>query len=336
MIAYFTFRQNQPSMTSTPIRLPFPGRAGGPIGSVADVLGVLAVVFGLAGSLTMGTLQVRGGHHPGLRPCGPADAFKLFPYEQLESWTSGWTLTYMIWWLASGPFVGIFVARISRGRTIREFCIGVILVPTLFSMLWFSALGGTAIYIEMFGGGGLSEEVFADVTTALFIFLDYFPYGSFLGAIACFLIFIFLVTSANSGTFVLSMMTSDGDLNPPLLHKLVWGSLIAILTIGKLPSGSITVAKAMAITGALPFSVILLLQIVGFMHGIPTNGRTGPGRQRHAAASNRWCRPRPGARHDPVSGYSCRPSRLRPHRLRPVERHAQGRRQGLQREPHPR
>ncbi len=164
--------------------------------------------------------------------------------------------------------VGIFVARISRGRTIREFCIGVILVPTIFSMLWFAALGGTAIYIEMFGAGGLSEEVFADVTTALFLFLDYFPYGAFLGAVACFLIFIFLVTSADSGTFVLSMMTSDGDLNPPLLHKLVWGTLIAILTVGTLLSGSITVAKAMAITGALPFSVILLLQIVGFMREI--------------------------------------------------------------------
>ncbi len=359
VIAYFTFRKNQPSMISTPIRVLFPGRAGGPLGTLADVLGVLAVVFGLAGSLTMGTLQVRGGLtqvfglpstttvsmaiiaalfvaymlsattgvDKGIKILsninmavaillmivvivfGPSNfilevfvdsiggylwqlpslAFRMFPYEQLESWTSGWTLTYMIWWLAWGPFVGIFVARISRGRTIREFCIGVILVPTLFSMLWFAALGGTGIYIEMFGGGGLSEEVFADVTTALFIFLDYFPYGALLGAIACFLIFIFLVTSADSGTFVLSMMTSDGDLNPPLLHKMVWGSLIAILTIGTLLSGSIPVAKAMAITGALPFSVILLLQIVGFMREIRSErpDRTRPPEARGRIAPRR-------------------------------------------------
>jgi glycine betaine transporter len=231
---------------------------------VAILLMVVVIAFGPTNFILETFIDSIGGYFSQL----PTLAFKLFPYEGLESWTSGWTLTYMIWWLAWGPFVGIFVARISRGRTVREFCIGVILVPTLFSMLWFAAFGGTAIYIEMFGGGGLSELVFADVTSALFLFLDYFPYGAFLGAVACFLIFIFLVTSADSGTFVLSMMTSDGDLNPPLIHKMVWGSLIAILTVGTLLSGSITVAKAMAITGALPFSVILLMQIVGFMRAI--------------------------------------------------------------------
>ncbi len=338
VIAYFTFRRGQSSEISTPILSLFKGPAAGPIGTLANVLGVLAVVFGLAGSLTMGTLQVRGGLSSvfgmdqtltvsllimaalfvcymlsattgvdkGIKILSninmvltigllifvivfgpsrfiletfvnsigeyfsrlPAMAFKMFPFEDLSGWTAGWTLTYLIWWLAWGPFVGIFVARISRGRTIREFCIGVILVPTMFSILWFAAFGGTGIYIELFGGGGLAELVFADVTSALFAFLDYFPYGSILGAVACLTIFVFLVTSADSGTFVLSMMTSGGNLNPPLFHKMVWGVLIAVLTAGTLLSGSIPVAKAMAITGALPFSVILLLQIVGFMREI--------------------------------------------------------------------
>jgi glycine betaine transporter len=338
VIAYFTFRRHQSGQISTPIRAVFPGPKGAPIRIAADVLGILAVVFGLAGSLTMGTLQVRGGLSAvfdtpatltvsiiimgvlfvcymlsattgvdkgikilsnlnmaiaiaimlvviGFGPTGyilesftntvgdyfsrlPNMAFRLFPYEDLTGWTSGWTLTYLIWWLAWGPFVGVFVARISRGRTIREFCIGVIFVPTLFSILWFAAFGGTAIYIELFGGGGLAELVFADVTSALFTFLNYFPAGEVLGATACLLIFIFLVTSADSGTFVLSMMTTDGSLNPPVVHKMVWGVLIAILTVGTLFSGSVTVAKAMAITGALPFSVVLLIQIVGFMREI--------------------------------------------------------------------
>ncbi len=338
VIAYFTFRRNETSEISTPIKSVFKGPEGRPIGTLANVLGVLAVVFGLAGSLTMGTLQVRGGLSEvfgldatttlsliimavlfvcymlsattgvdkGIKILSnlnmviaialllivitfgpsrfiletfvnsigeyfsrlPAMAFKMFPYEDLAGWTSGWTLTYLIWWLAWGPFVGIFVARISRGRTIREFCIGVIFVPTMFSILWFAAFGGTAIYIELFGGGGLTELVFADVTSALFTFLNYFPAGEILGGVACLLIFIFLVTSADSGTFVLSMMTTEGNLNPPVFHKMVWGILIAILTAGTLLTGSITVAKAMAITGALPFSVILLLQIVGFMRAI--------------------------------------------------------------------
>ena len=338
VIAYFTFRRGQSSQISTPIRALFPGPVGRPIATIADVLGVLAVVFGLAGSLTMGTLQVRGGLgavfgvedtqavslmimgvlfvcymlsattgvDKGIKILSninmvvaiaimlfvivmgpsrfiletfvnsvgeyfarlPAMAFKMFPFEGLTDWTAGWTLTYLIWWLAWGPFVGIFIARISRGRTIREFVLGVILVPTMFSILWFAAFGGTAIYIELLGGGGLSELVFADVTSALFTFLDYFPYGGLLGATACFLIFVFLVTSADSGTFVLSMMTTKGNLNPPVFHKMVWGVLIAVLTIGVLLTESVMVARAMAIAGALPFSVILLLQIVGFLREI--------------------------------------------------------------------
>ena len=181
---------------------------------------------------------------------------------------AGWTLTYLIWWIAWGPFIGIFVARISRGRTIREFCLGVIFVPTLFSMLWFAVFGGAGFYIEMFGGGGLKELIFEDATKALFAFLGYFPGGGILNILAVMLMFIFLVTSADSGTFVLSMMTTDGNLNPPVMQKMVWGTLIAALTAGTLFSESVTVAKAMAITGAIPFTAIVLLQIVGFLREI--------------------------------------------------------------------
>jgi glycine betaine transporter len=357
VIAYFTFRRGQRSMISTPIRGLFTGRASGIIGDTADVLGVLAVVFGLAGSLTMGTLQVRAGLDEvfgtgvdmnmalvilgtlfaaymisattgvdkGIKILSninmvvalmllvvvivfgptqfifesftdsigrylaslPTLAFGLFPFERLQSWTAGWTLTYLIWWLAWGPFVGIFIARISRGRTIREFCLGVILVPTIFSMLWFASFGGTAMYIDLFGGGGIAELVFEDVTKALFIFLTYFPLGEFLGVVAAMLIFIFLVTSADSGTFVLSMMTTNGNLNPPVTHKMVWGVLIAVLTVGTLVSQSVEVAKAMAITGALPFSVILLLQLVGFMREIR---RERPARPRPIEARGRVAR----------------------------------------------
>jgi glycine betaine transporter len=245
VIAYFTFRRNEPSMISTPIKALFGGAAGESIGKVADILAVLSVVFGLAGSLAMGTLAVRSGAFyawgtdetvttsfiilailfvcymlsattgvdKGIKIlsnvnmviailimlmvlfAGPTRflletfidsigsyfsslftmSFKLFPFEDLGGWSAGWTLTYLIWWIAWGPFIGIFVARISRGRTIREFCVGVILVPTVFSMLWFAIFGGAGFYIEMFGGGGLKELIFEDATKALFAFLGYFP-----------------------------------------------------------------------------------------------------------------------------------------------------------------
>ncbi len=338
VIAYFTFRRGQPSMISTPIKALFAGKTGESVGKAADVLAVLSVVFGLAGSLAMGTLAVRSGSFyafgtdesittalvilgilfvcymlsattgvdKGIKVlsninmvvaiiimlivlfAGPTRflletfidsiggyfsglvtmSYKLFPFEDLGGWSAGWTLTYLIWWIAWGPFIGIFVARISKGRTIREFCLGVVFVPTLFSMLWFAVFGGAGFYIEMFGGGGLQEIIFEDATKALFAFLAYFPGGEILNTLAVILMFIFLVTSADSGTFVLSMMTTDGDLNPPVIQKMVWGTLIAALTVGTLFSESVAVAKAMAITGAIPFTVIVLLQIVGFLREI--------------------------------------------------------------------
>jgi glycine betaine transporter len=361
VIGYFAFRRNAPSMVSTPIRLslvPLLGdRPTNAISILADIVAVMAVVFGLAGSLAMGALMTRSGMSEvfgtpndntmsililiamtaafltsactgvdkGIKilsnlnmllaimimlfviVVGPTTfifdvfvtsigdylsqlvglSFRIFAFdEELRDWTHGWTLTYLIWWIAWGPFIGIFIARISRGRTIREFCLGVILVPTLFSMLWFAVFGGAAIYIEMFGGGGLAELVFEDVTTALFAFFGYFPMPDLLSAAGVLLVFIFLVTSADSGTFVIAMMTTNGSLNPDAKTKLIWGILIAAITAGTLFTGSVEVAKAMAITGAIPFTFIVLLQIVGLLRalreerlGAPTVATTGASEQ---------------------------------------------------------
>jgi len=339
VIAYFIFRRGEPGLISTPIRAAFrPSKKRDGICVAADVIGVLAVVFGLAGSLTMGTLQVRAGLtevfgtpdslfigmailavltviflisastgvDKGIKILsdinmalavaimlfvlflGPTAyildsfinaigdyfsslitySFKLLNYEGEMGWTSGWTLTYLIWWVAWGPFVGIFIARISRGRTIREFVIGVVLIPTMFSMLWFATFGGAAIWIELVGGGGMASLVFEDVTKALFLFLNVFPLAAVLQIVALCLIFIFLVTSADSGCFVVSMMTTNGELNPSTPTKLVWGVIIAAITSAVLVSGSVEVAKAMAIFGALPFTFILVLQIVAFLRAI--------------------------------------------------------------------
>lgn len=338
VIAYFGFRRGESTMISTPIRYLMPGRAGHHVGTLADILGVVAVVFGLAGSLSGGALQVRAGldavfYVPptqatsaailgvlfvcymlsattgvdkGIRILsninvaiaiailgyviifGPTlfilqtfvdtignyaatlieSAFRLYPYEGRENWSVGWTLTYFTWWLAWGPFLGIFIARISRGRTIREFCAGVILVPTLFSILWFAAFGGSGIYIELFGPAGLSELVAADVSDALFAFFGFFFGGDMLSAVAILLVFIFLVTSADSGTYVLSMMTTNGTLNPAATVKLFWGLVIAAITASTLFTGSIEVARSMAAVGAIPFSLVLILQIVGFLRAL--------------------------------------------------------------------
>lgn len=335
VIAYFAFRRDCPAMISTPIRYAFRGRLVAPLATAADTLGVVAVILGLAGSLALGTLQLRAGlgEVAGVPPKDwvslvivvvlgvcffasastglgqgikilsninmaiaifimlfvlffgptqfifetftttlgdylqrlPSISFRLYPYEGLTDWTAGWTLTYLIWWLAWGPFVGVFIARISRGRTIREFLLGVVLIPSLFSMLWFSSFGGAGIYAELYGPGGLADLVFDDVAKALFALFGYFPMADLLSFTALLLIFIFLVTSADSGTFVVSMMTSNGELDPSTAQKLIWALIILGITIGTLFSGSIEVAKTMAVTGAIPFSLVLLLQLAAFL-----------------------------------------------------------------------
>jgi glycine betaine transporter len=198
----------------------------------------------------------------------PAFSFRLWSYGNQMDWTNGWTLTYLIWWVAWGPFVGIFIARISRGLTIREFCLGVIVLPAVFSLFRFAALGGAGIWVELNGSGGLAALVSEDLATALFAFLDYIPAGALLGTMAIFLIFNFLVTSADSGTFVMSMMTSEGRLNPSTTLKLAWGTAITLLTLAILLSGSVEVAKAMAAFGAVPFTLILVLQLVAFLRAL--------------------------------------------------------------------
>lgn len=339
VIGYFMFRRNMPGLVSTPIRATLPRRKSTRVlGFTADVVGVFAVVFGLAGSLALGVLQVRAGLDEvfgipatnttsmvillfvtvafilsastglasGIKLLSninmgltvlvlvfvllvgpttfilesfvnavgdyvtqlPSYAFRLLTYEGDRAWSNAWTLTYLIWWVAWGPFVGVFVARISRGRTIREFCLGVVLVPTLFSILWFAVLGGTGIWIELIGGGGLAELVYEDSSRALFAFLDFLPGGPLLSGLAVLLVFIFLVTSADSGTFVISMMSSEGSLEPTRRLKLVWGSAIALLTVSILLTGSVELSKAMAILGALPFTLILVVQVVGFMRAL--------------------------------------------------------------------
>jgi glycine betaine transporter len=188
---------------------------------------------------------------------------RLFPYSGDSQWSRVWTLTYMIWWIAWAPFVGIFIARISRGRTIREFMIGVILVPTLFSVLWFAVFGGTVLHIELFGEGGLRGLMLADVEQTLFSMLDYFPLSWPLTLLTLVLIFAFLVTSADSATFVLGMMTTRGALNPPTWKKLTWGIVIALLTASTLfAEGGILVMRAIAIVGAIPFTVVMILHIL--------------------------------------------------------------------------
>jgi choline/glycine/proline betaine transport protein len=179
-----------------------------------------------------------------------------------QAWLSGWTTYYWGWWMSWAPFVGVFIARISRGRTVREFIAGVLLVPTLLTFLWFAIMGGSGIYREMFGNGGLIEDGAVSTDTALFELLDGLPAAGLLSGVAIFLIVIFFVTSSDSGSYVVSMIGAGGDPNPPVWSRAFWAGLEGVIAAVLLIAGGLAALQTMAILVALPFSIVMVLIVV--------------------------------------------------------------------------
>lgn len=180
------------------------------------------------------------------------------PYSSGE-WVEQWTLFYWAWGLSWAPFVGSFIARISRGRTIREFVLGVMIVPVVLSMLWFSTFGGAAIHVELFGQGGIADAVSMEVSAGLYALLDQFPGSDVLTLMSIALVGMFLVTSADSATFVLGMFTSKGVLNPTRAVRLLWGTLQLLMVVVLLLTGGLESLQAASIVAAFPFMLLMIL-----------------------------------------------------------------------------
>ncbi len=181
------------------------------------------------------------------------------------SWINSWRVFYWAWWLSWSPFVGLFIARISRGRTIREFVAGAIMIPTLVSAVWFCTLGGLSIHVA---GNFTTEqltEMVAVPQTALFHIFDQYSFGMIASLIAIVLLIIFFITSADSATFVLAMLTSHGNLEPKNDKKFFWGILIAVVAFVLIMSGSISVIQTVSIVIAFPYVFILLLLCVSLV-----------------------------------------------------------------------
>lgn len=233
---------------------------------MAIVLMVFVLLVGPTGTLLRNVLTAFGDYVSQIASL----SFQLYPYqdEVVSTWFRGWTVTYFIWWISWAPFVGVFIARISRGRTIREFVIGVLVVPTLFTIIWFSIYGGMGLYEELYGAGGLVTLVEQDINTALFAFLDRLPLSLLLSWVSLILVFIFVVTSVDSATFVLGMLTTQGSLNPPVRRKLTWGVALGALGATMMFAGNPAAIKAVSVVGAIPFTFILLLQIAALLRAL--------------------------------------------------------------------
>lgn len=187
-----------------------------------------------------------------------------------NSWLKSYRIFYWAWWIAWAPFVGTFIARISKGRTIREFIAGVILAPSLASIVWFGAFGSMGINLADKVGLAKLAEWAAMPETALFHVYQNYPLGTILSLVTVVLLMTFFVTSANSATFVLGMLTSNGDLNPSNRKKVIWGTLQALLATGLLLSGGLGALQTISIAAAFPFIFIMMAAMVSLVKELKT------------------------------------------------------------------
>ena len=233
---------------------------------LAGFLLVFVILFGPTQYLMNSILNSFGNYIGEVIPRG----FQTFAFfdDALGRWFNDWTLTYMVWWIAWGPFVGVFIARISRGRTIREFILGVLFVPTAFSMIWFGAFGGIGLFDTLEGEGNLIAVTQTDVERVTFDLLARLPFSTLTTLATIGAAFLFIVTSVVSAAFVLATFSSAGDPDPPVRVRLVWGVLLGVLGGAMIVSGSIETIRSLIALGALPFVFIIVLLVVCFARAL--------------------------------------------------------------------
>jgi glycine betaine transporter len=335
-VAYYGFRKRKSYLVSSSLTGLSPVKSlDRPLAVIVDLTATIAIVFGLAASLAMGTMQMASGleatfgwsvanfkgyaailalitvsfvasattglkkgikilSNLNMMTCValmafvflagptlfdiklfvdtiggyitnlPSMAFQVAPFTpEYEKWMGTWTITYFTWWIAWSPFVGIFIARISRGRTIKELVLGSLLVPVIFTAFWFSVFGGAALTLVI---GGDTQFVTlieaAKYPDALFYLLETLPFTRLTSIVSICLIFTFLVTSADSACFVLAMMTSEGDLDPKMSLKLLWAAVMATLTAFLVKDGDLAPIQAAAQLCAGPFAIVLVMMAI--------------------------------------------------------------------------
>ncbi len=206
-----------------------------------------------------------------------SSGFYLANFAQLSLWTEtfkdsnwqgAWTVFYWAWWISWSPFVGMFIARISKGRTVREFILGVMLVPTLLSFFWMSVFGGSALSLQASGIGDIVGAVQENVATAMFTMFDFFPFSSLLSVIGMILVTVFFITSSDSGSLVVDHLTSGGKLDSPVPQRVFWCIMEGVVAGVLLLGGGLETLQTAAISTGLPFTVVLLLIVYALFVGL--------------------------------------------------------------------
>ncbi len=238
------------------------------------ILAIMLLVFVLATGSTVFLLQAFvqniGSYLGELVP----RTFSMYAYEP-NPWLGNWTLFYWGWWIAWSPFVGMFIARISRGRTIREFVAGVMMVPVLFTFLWMTVFGNTALSIDIQGLAPLGDIVENNLPLALFATLEQLPWPTISAGLAVLLIVSFFVTSADSGAMVIDMITAGKGKFTPVWQRVFWAVASGLVAAILLVTGGLNALQTAAIASALPFAVIMLLMCYGLLRALQTESVAG-------------------------------------------------------------
>ncbi len=232
------------------------------------VFAILLLLFVLVCGPTLFILQTfmqnMGGYLSGI----VSRTFNLYAYESTD-WVGNWTIFYWAWWLAWSPFVGSFIARISRGRTIREFIAGAMLVPAAFTLIWMTVFGDTALHFVLYDNyQALADTVSNNYSMGLYTFLEHFPLSSFICFIAVLMVFLFFVTSADSASMVIDMFASNGKTDTPVWQSLFWVVVITVVTIALMYSNGLQALQTASILSALPFAVALLVAMWGLVKAL--------------------------------------------------------------------
>lgn len=231
---------------------------------LAFLLLAFVIIAGPTAAIALGFFENLGAyltHLPALsNPVGREDV----------NFTQGWTAFYWAWWISWSPFVGMFIARISRGRSVREFLIAVLLVPSLVSVLWMTTFGGSAF--EQIGAG-LNGVADAALELKLFALLAELPLSGIMSFIAIVLVIMFFITSSDSGSLVIDTITAGGKVNAPVVQRVFWASIEGVIAIALLLGGGLVALQAMAVSTGLPFTIVLMVGCISIVKGLMSEPR---------------------------------------------------------------
>ena len=202
-------------------------------------------------------------------------SFDTYAFDPPQDWLNAWTVFFWAWWIAWGPFVGLFLARISRGRTIREFVVGTLLLPLAFMMAWMSIMGNSAIEMVMGGALEFGQQAVSNPGSSIYLFLQSLPWSGLTTIVVTILAIVFFVTSGDSGSLVLSNFTSilkDVNSDAPVWMRILWAAIIGILTLALLIAGGLTALQGTVVIMGLPFSIVLLFMMVGLFKALHVEG----------------------------------------------------------------